>query len=366
MSIENKLFSLLIIEGIDMAYKSRENNKFLHDEKFVDWIINENSVYKEFWQLYFEENPLDENIAEEAVAIIKDALIAEKASYRNTKMNVKEELWQAIEKQTICSQRKLFIPKNGYRWIAAAIIVVVTIVALKLPISVNSKTNYTTGRVIINSTSAYRLVYLSDGTKINLAPSARLTCKRLFSDNKREVWLNGDAFFEVAKDRTKPFFVYAGDVVVRVVGTSFRISNCGNKNKDVKVEVRTGEVHVYKNGSESDAKSVKVLHPLQRCTYNSSKEELKSDSIVSPVKLNEEYVKNESFVFENASLVEVFAAIEKRFGIPLIFNKDQLGDIHITVTLNDENIETMLKIVCKTTGATYLFNTDDGYITIKK
>ena len=66
---------------------------------------------------------------------------------------------------------------------------------------------------------------LSDGTKVYLNAASELKYPVQFDSKKRQVHLSGEAYFEVAKDECRPFFVQAGDVRIRVLGTSFNVTS---------------------------------------------------------------------------------------------------------------------------------------------
>lgn len=82
---------------------------------------------------------------------------------------------------------------------------------------------------------------LSDGTKVWLNSGSRLVYPNVFKGNKREVLLQGEAFFDVAHQAEKPFHVYAKDVDVKVLGTSFNVRAYADE-KDIKTTLVQGSV----------------------------------------------------------------------------------------------------------------------------
>lgn len=73
-------------------------------------------------------------------------------------------------------------------------------------------------------------IRLTDGTKIWLNALSKLSFPTVFKDNKREVSLEGEAYFEVAENKTKPFFVHTDIQKVAVLGTSFNINSYDRQN----------------------------------------------------------------------------------------------------------------------------------------
>ena len=97
-----------------------------------------------------------------------------------------------------------------------------------------------------NNSNMPQIITLSDGSSVLLQPNSKLSYPKIFIGNQRKVYLSGEAFFEISKNPKKPFFVYANEIVTKVVGTSFRIRAYSNQ-PNVEVLVRTGKVKVRSN-----------------------------------------------------------------------------------------------------------------------
>ena len=74
-------------------------------------------------------------------------------------------------------------------------------------------------------------VSLPDGTKVQMGPGSRLTYPARFSGKTREIILDGQAFFDVAKNREKPFIVHTEDISVEALGTAFELFSYDMENK---------------------------------------------------------------------------------------------------------------------------------------
>jgi transmembrane sensor len=72
-----------------------------------------------------------------------------------------------------------------------------------------------------NNTNAVRRVMMEDGTVITLKPNSSIEYPDKFSDHDRRIQLNGEAFFDVSKDKNRPFIISTSAVTVKVLGTSF-------------------------------------------------------------------------------------------------------------------------------------------------
>lgn len=209
-----------------------------------------------------------------------------------------------------------------------------------------------------NQTNRPRFISLPDGSTVLLQPQSRLTFPAHFDGMKRDVFLAGEAFFEVAKNPQKPFFVYAGSLVAKVLGTSFEVSAYQSLG-DVKVVVKTGKVSVFALLKETLARQQEtnelngiVLTPNEQVTLNSSDLHLTRATIPDPETL-ELPIQRESFVFKAAPIKEVFDALEKSYGVRILFDEKTMKSCYLTASLSDEPLLKKLNLICKTIGAEY-------------
>lgn len=217
-------------------------------------------------------------------------------------------------------------------------------------------------REVVNTTGKSLQVKLPDGSLVRLTPSSRISYSGIFvQNNKREIYLSGEAFFEVQKDTRNPFFVYANGLLTRVVGTSFLIRAI---DADVEVLVRSGRVTVLpmKDMETQDKKNTELLLTPNQQALFSTKDNLISKSIVSsPVEIEKDKVEPD-FTFENHPISAVFAILEKAYGIPIVYDETIMRKCSLTVALSNEPFFTKLDIICKTVGAGYVVR--DGQIII--
>ena len=210
----------------------------------------------------------------------------------------------------------------------------------------------------INTTAHPEQMLLSDQSVVTLQPGSTIRFPAIFAAHRREVILVGEAFFEVQKNPGKPFFVYANDVVTKVLGTSFRIKALPTE-QNVTVSVRTGRVSVYslklttKEKTKSDPETIGVvLTPNQQATYLTQEHRLIKTLVDNPIILPEN-AQQTSFIFQNAPLATIIAAIEKTYGVDIFYDEELMRNCFITTSLNQENLHDKLAIICRLLGATY-------------
>jgi ferric-dicitrate binding protein FerR (iron transport regulator) len=208
-----------------------------------------------------------------------------------------------------------------------------------------------------NNTYSDQKITLADGSLVELKPGSSLIYNKDFNLNKRELYLDGEAFFKVTKNPSKPFIVHAGKLVAEVIGTSFSIKNAKD-SKNVEVDVLTGKVSVYAQKmtqASSDTVQKKigvVLTPNQRVQYLKSEHRLVKSIVEIPnVIISKEELKKMTFF--NAPIAQVFEAIEKAYGLVIIYDEEVMQDCTITTSLDDESLNDKLMIICKVLNVSY-------------
>ena len=206
-----------------------------------------------------------------------------------------------------------------------------------------------------NNTDKPLLITLSDGSSILLQGGSRLSYPANFEGDKREVYLDGEAFFEVAKNPERPFLVYANELVTKVLGTSFNIKSFKGQ-KDIQVIVRTGKVSVFKLNEIQNSKNIKILDgvviiPNQQIKFDKEKSNFSKSLVEQPEMLSE--IPQYNFEFKDVSANNVFAIIQKAYGISIVYDEELLKDCPVTASLLDEPLYGKLELVCNAIEAEY-------------
>lgn len=156
---------------------------------------------------------------------------------------------------------------------------------------------------------------LSDGTKIWLSPSSSLEYPDQLTGNLREVKLEGEAFFEVAKDKKHPFIIHSGRLDTRVVGTSFNIQSFKAQTNST-VTVVTGIVKV----SAFDAAHIKqkevTLTPNKRSQFDNKNGNLTSIDYPNAKQMLKR--KDGILNYDGTSVQDVVADFSRYYKLPII------------------------------------------------
>lgn len=213
--------------------------------------------------------------------------------------------------------------------------------------------------VVVNNEAVTKKITLSDGSTVSLEPGSELRFATRF-ENDREVYLTGNAFFEVTKDPAHPFLVYANEVTTKVLGTSFRIR--ANKNeKEIVVAVKTGKVAVF-------TKSMKVRHhinnapeilltPNQQAVYNRNENVVVKQIVEEPEVIIEKIALKSNYV--NEPVVDILHALENSYGIEILFDEKDLSGCTLTSDIIEgEGLYEQLEIVCNALGGQFKIESD--------
>lgn len=207
---------------------------------------------------------------------------------------------------------------------------------------------------IVNSSQVNHKVSLPDSSHLVLFPGSKIQFSDEFNLKERKVFLSGEAFFEIAHDPSKPFYVFANELVAKVLGTSFNVTAYPEEGS-ILVSVKTGKVSIYTNPEKKTALSVKenfILTPNQQAVYSRNNMTVSRMLVKEPqVIISEEEVKK--IRFEGAPIPEIFSALEKMYGVDIVFEDGVFSNCSITTSVSGKDLYERVDVICEIIGATY-------------
>ncbi|MGI4740312.1 MAG: FecR family protein [Janthinobacterium lividum] len=205
-----------------------------------------------------------------------------------------------------------------------------------------------------NTTQQVQELRLPDDSRVTLQPKSTLRYPTALAGTRREVYLEGEAFFQVHKNPKRPFLVFTSQVVTTVLGTSFDVKAYPGGAQAL-VAVREGKVAVQpRQAAQLDAtpthppKEGVLLLPNQQVVYSVASHHLKKELVDKPAVLVAQ-----PFEFEERPVAEVLAALEKAYGVPIAYDKQKLAGCTVSITFYDEPLFERLGLLCKSLGAYY-------------
>ncbi len=179
-------------------------------------------------------------------------------------------------------------------------------------------------------------VVLPDGTKVWLNNSAILKYPREFSEKERNVHLEGEAYFEVTKNRHKPFTIQSDAMRVRVLGTRFNFK-CDKRCRIAEATLIEGEIEGKGNKEEGQI----ILAPGQRAELNKNNGRL----TVKQVDAKMDAVWHDNLIpFQKADIFTITKALERFYDVKIILSPDiQSNKTYSGVLKRKSDIESVLK-----------------------
>lgn len=206
-----------------------------------------------------------------------------------------------------------------------------------------SKSEITSNKIIYNTMMTLRgmefPLTLSDGTKVFLNAESKIKYPVSFSGNTREVEISGEVYFDVVKDKTKPFIVKSGDVNIEVLGTSFNVKGFQNE-KEIATTLVEGKVKLSAKGNNV------ILIPGKQAIFDKEKKSISVKDV--DVELYTAW-NNGKFIFRNESIENIMNTLQRWYDFEVIYTDEDVKDIVIGASLNRYGkIDPILEIMEKT------------------
>lgn len=282
--------------------------------------------------------------------------------------HVRAAMWQQIERRTQgANDSGHVLPLPASRWwppvvrgLAAALLVLGVALAVVgprrwQPVPAATASHWVQYR---NTGQQPQTLILADRSRVTLYPQSSIRYRPRLAGARREVKLQGEAFFKVAKNPGRPFLVYTHQLVTTVLGTSFRVKAYGGQSNEVAVEEGRVSVQV-RRGAQLNATPAQpapagvVLRPNQQVTYAAlAMRPLRKKLVANPLVLSPQV-----FTFEKQPVSRVLEALEKAYGVDIVYDRARLAACTITITFYQESLYEKLEVLSQALGASY--STDD-------
>ena len=335
----------------------------LGNDSFISWVLRDEDVL--LWEEFIRSNPDKKELVEKASKIVLDL---HRAEQETVPFIDEQKLWSRIESSVGDREEPVQgkpVRKMYKAFLVAACVLMITAFGIFKTMQTDRKrvtykellTHAKVENQLVekrNDGAAAMQVRLEDGTVITLRKNSKLSYPAHFQKHKREVFLSGEAFFDVTKDPSRPFLVYANETVTKVLGTSFEIRAFEN-SQDVTVHVKTGRVSVYKQSriqTDDPETTGLVLLPNQKGTFNRDSEMLVKNLVPDPLPIAPIDDK-QKIRFDEVPVTDVFAEIEKIYGVQILCDHELLAKCIISTAIRNESLYDNLDVICRTIGGSY-------------
>jgi ferric-dicitrate binding protein FerR (iron transport regulator) len=245
------------------------------------------------------------------------------------------------EIRQIKKSEKVFFLQNRNWAIAASLLLLMGLSFFVYQSSINTIT-----KQYATKPGEHAKIMLSDGTKIWLNAGSRLKYPAKFKGDTREVYLTGEAFFDVAKDKKHPFIIHTDKMDTKVLGTSFNVQAYPD-HATQEVSVLTGRVNVKSTVTEENV----YVTPGQKVVFKSKSNKLQAFTDI-PLNSISLWRKN-IIVFEDAPLPEVIATINRKYNVTIEIGNKNLNNLKISAYFKELPVEQVVALVCNIINADY-------------
>ena len=270
------------------------------------------------------------------------------------KEEIKANIWKAVAEGE--RKRPALSPRIKIIRMAAAA-VLLAVLAGGVALFIRSGEKQAGGAIQVAWQKENRVILLPDGSRVILSAGSRLNYPSSFDGrDKREVFLYGQAFFEVEQNVSRPFIVHTENLETVVLGTSFNVKAIPGE-ADIVVTVRDGKVRV----SREDA-VLGVITPRQQIIYNKN-----AVSSVLTTVTDDSYLswKDQDLLLDNLTVAEAARLLEEKYGVAITIVDPAIRAQRFTATFpQNESLERALESICVFNGVTYKYDREAAAVVI--
>jgi len=336
----------------------------LADESFINYCKKVSPGDIAFWENFVKENPdrlvLVEQAKETFIQLF-NALGEADRDEQVSRLRDRLELMEGSEPASVVMMDGLEIKKPAMKisWLlkisAAAVLVVSAFFIARFFSNSSAKSSKT----FLAAYGERKNIQLPDGSDVTLNAGSKIEILGNFGKSTRDVFLEGEAFFDVKHNEKLPFVVHTVAMDVKALGTAFNVkAYLDEKTTETSLIRGLVEITLKENNNRTmllyPNQKIKWEHPLAK---KAAAKPLASDNVNSVNKpdslvkklvvtddgaISEVAWKDNKLVFENDLFVDIALLLERWYGVEIEFRDDAIRNYHFTGTFEKEDIHTIL------------------------
>jgi transmembrane sensor len=342
-----------------MHYKSYSVEDFVQDEFFRQWVFSPNEERDRYWTYFIKSYPSQQASVEAARAFllsikssndVPEPIVDAIRSKVNAVIREHETI-QPISAEVASAKPDTvpFYRRTVYK-IAASILFFALCAAWFSEGNLFDRIEYaSSSREVSTSMAQQSHTVLDDGTEVWLNSNSTLKFPKDFNSNeKREVYLEGEAFFDVAEDKSKPFVVHTQGVAIEVLGTAFNVMSYADDDA-VETTLVRGMVSIIPRGNERDGG--RILHPDQRAVFDKqTKEVIVHDSVSTG-----DYIawREGEMVFDNRTFDYITETMERWYDVSIEVEDEESMSCTFTARFRNKTLREVLDVFRNTESINY-------------
>lgn len=308
---------------------------FALDEKFQKWVLapTSNPEVAIFWEQWLKENPRQLPQVTEAIELIRTAGLSTDPKMNEAYLSG----WKKLHENAL--QSKETNRNNRFRYLKVAAVFIGLCVCSFLAWNQFKSESAIEYRTAFGEIKEF---VLEDGSRVTLNSNSSLKFKGGWENQvSREVFLEGEAFFEIVKTKDqKRFEVNTQDQVhIQVLGTEFNVST---RRQQVEVYLQSGKVKVNSLGGEV------TLKPGDVIVYQNDDQSMELKPNGLPENRNVWDWKSNYYIFNDTPLSEIAKTLEDDYGFAVIIQNKALDQKKITAKISRKDIDVLLNVLSET------------------
>lgn len=275
------------------------------------------------------------------------------------KRNIQDSVWDNILKNRQVDPKVRFINRRFVRIAAAAVVFLIFLGSLFYLFKETPKSQEQA--TLVDHQKENRVIFLPDGSKVMLSPGSKLNFPSSFDGlANREVFLVGEAYFDIKHNASMPFIVHAGKLETVVLGTAFNIRAIAGE-KDITVTVTRGKVKVI---DENRNEVLGIITPNQQITYNNKQE---INTVIKVVDSNTVLGwKDQDLLCDNLTIAEAAELLGEQYKVRILVNDKSTRAQRFTATFpKKDSLEQTLKSICEFNGLEYEYDKGKSTVVIR-
>ncbi|WP_207510618.1 FecR family protein [Longitalea luteola] len=355
-----------------MQHQYRTVDDLLKDESFINYCLRNNEQDVHYWESYIAGNPAKKALVEEAVHEYRMLFSAlAQADLEEQLAGLKQKLTGKEEAQVIELSRTGFSHHRLYRRFSAVAVAALAVIAVGLYLlwkTQRAATPQTEKVHYVCKPGERKSFQFPDGTQVILNAGSEIYLNDLYAKNTREVYLKGEAFFEVQHNAAVPFIVHTPTMDVKALGTAFNVKSYNDEHRTEAVLVR-GLVEVT---LKKDNNRKLLLHPDEKVLWTEPAADGKTtgtattsssleQAVIKPARKSDNgelkelaWVQN-SLAFEDEAFEEITWQLNRWYNVNIRFESNDIKQYHFTATFKKEKIEQVLDILKASRKFNYRF-----------
>lgn len=354
-------------------YKNYTVDEFIGDDSFIHWVKFPAESHDRFWPEFIEANPDKREQIEEAIRFLKmfddqPAALSQDELYR-LHQQINDRLDVPVSASTV--HKIVSSRSKTTRLYSYAAVITITLLAFASWWIFNTQTSNPLIKPVTISKDdraakirqehvipkgERSLITLEDGTQVWINADSKLEYSHDFLNGPtRDVYLQGEAYFDVTPDKARPFIVHVGGVEIKVLGTAFNVKGYHGEHK-----IEATLVHGKISFSGASADNV-TLAANQRAVFLTEKKRLLVENNVQ----TDNYTswRKGVLVFDDEPLYEILPILERTFNVTIHTDQANSLDCRFTATINNMSLDEVLELFSTSDTIGYTILANEVYIT---